>query len=119
MHNSAISLLKYQYSFTDGIALEELSSNHDFKENIKMKKKVHRRAEGASILVAPISFAQKAKFVFLRLDAATDLPGFIEVKLKSRFIIIVMGPTDAHIQLYEIGRVIATCLADDVRMFLV
>lgn len=75
---------------------------------------MNQRAEGASILIAPLNFVKAPKLVFIRLDAATELPGFLEVKVKSRFIVLIVGPSDIHIQMYEIGRVIATCLADDV-----
>ena len=52
--------------------------------------------------------------VFLRLHTAIELTSFLEVKLKSKFIALIIGPTDKHNQIYEIGRVMATCLADDV-----
>ena len=75
---------------------------------------MHRKAEGASILVMPVDFVEEPKLVFLRLEAATELPGLLEVRLRSRFIVVVIGPSDRHIQLYEVGRAISTCLADDV-----
>ncbi len=64
--------------------------------------------------MAPVDFVQEPKLVFLRLDAATELAGVLEVRLKSRFLVLIIGPADKHIQLYEIGRAVATCLADDV-----
>ena len=75
---------------------------------------MHRKAEGASILVMPVDFVTKMKLVFLRLEAATELTGVLEVKLRSRFIVVIIGPISQTTQLYEVGRAISTCLADDV-----
>ena len=62
----------------------------------------------------PVDFVDSAKLVFLRLEAATELPSLLEVRLRSRFMLLIVGPHERHIQLYEVGRAIATCLADDV-----
>jgi sodium bicarbonate cotransporter 5 len=75
---------------------------------------VHRAAEGASILVMPVDFVSKTKLVFIRLEAAIEVPSLLEVRLRSRFIAILVGPASKHLQLYEVGRALATCLADDV-----
>ena len=86
----------------------------DFKENTKFKKKVHRKAEGATILVMPVDFVTQTKLVFLRLEAATELQSLLEVRLRSRFIVLIIGPIERQMQLYEVGRAVSTCLADDV-----
>ena len=54
--------------------------------------------------------------MFLRLEAAAELQGLLEVKMRSRFIVIVIGPIEKHSHLYEVGRAISTCLADDVNI---
>ena len=75
---------------------------------------MHSKAEGASVLVMPVDFVHTSKLVFLRLEAATELQSLLEVRLRSRFIILIIGPVDRSIQLYEVGRAASTCLADDV-----
>lgn len=62
----------------------------------------------------PVDFVQKSKIVFLRLEAATELQSLLEVKLRSRFIVLVIGPKEKQHQLYEVGRAVSTCMADDV-----
>jgi sodium bicarbonate cotransporter 5 len=62
----------------------------------------------------PVDFVSKTKLVFLRLEAAIEIPSLLEVRLRSRFIAIIVGPASKHLQLYEVGRALATCLADDV-----
>jgi hypothetical protein len=37
--------------------------------------------------------------------------------LRARFIVIVIGPLEKQNQLFEVGRAISTCLADDVSVF--
>lgn len=106
--------IKYQYSFTDSNMTDESSRIFDFKENMKFKKKVHSSSEGASILVMPVDFVHNSKLLFLRLDNSTELSGFCEVRLKTKFIVLLIGPCERRIQLYEIGRAMSTCLADDV-----
>ena len=59
----------------------------DFKENTKFRKKVNKKAEGASILVAPLDFVEHMKIVFVRMQSSALIPSFLEVNLTSRFII--------------------------------
>ena len=84
------------------------------QENTKFRKKVHREAEGASILVMPLDFVEKNNFVLLRFEAATEIPHLFEVLIRPRFIVLIIGPFDKHLRLYEIGRAMSTVLADDV-----
>lgn len=105
--------MRRRLSFVDNVALDEAIAP-DFKENTKFKKKVHRKAEGASILIMPVEFVTKTELVFLRLEAATELQGLLEVRLRSRFVALLIGPAERHVHLYEIGRSLAACLADDV-----
>ena len=65
-------------------------------------------------MIAPLSFVNSQKLVFIRLNPSIELNTFLEVRLKSKFIVLIIGPPDKHNQIYEAGRVIATCLADDV-----
>ena len=62
----------------------------------------------------PLEFVNKTKLVLLRLEAATELQGILEVRLRSRFVVLIIGPAERHLQLYEIGRAMSACLADDV-----
>jgi hypothetical protein len=65
----------------------------------------------------PVDFVSHSKLVFLRLEAATELQSMLEVRLRSRFIVLLIGPSEHSNQLYEVGRAISTCLADDVRYY--
>ena len=88
-------------------------SASDFKENRKFNRKVNKKAEAASVLITPLDFVDKMKIVFVRMQSAVLLPSFIEVNKLTRFIVIIIGPANRKPFLYEIGRAIATILADD------
>lgn len=91
------------------------SSEDDcYKENKKFKKKVDVSAEGAAIMVMPVEFVSTSKLVFVRLQHANELTNLLEVKIKTKFVALIIGPIERHIQLYEVGRAMSTCLADDV-----
>ncbi len=90
------------------------ASSVDTKENSKFRRKVNRKAEGASILIAPVDFAQQSKILFIRFQAATAIPSLFELNLSARFMVIIIGPVKRKPYLYEIGRAMATCLADDL-----
>ena len=53
----------------------------------------------------------------MRLDRATKLNNFLEVNINSKFIALILSHPKHRTSIYEIGRVIATCLADEVSFF--
>lgn len=52
--------------------------------------------------------------VFIRLENAMELTGMLEIKLYSRFIVLLIGPEESEKQLLQIGRTMATILTDDI-----
>ena len=62
----------------------------------------------------PVEFVTTSKLVFMRLESATELQSLFEIKLRTRFIVLIIGPIERKVQLYECGRTISSCLADDV-----
>ena len=81
---------------------------------MKLQKKIDSKSEGASILVCPVDFVTKPTVVFVRLQKATDIPGMLEIKLPTRFLVVIIGPEDSEKQLLQIGRTMATILTDDI-----
>ena len=47
------------------------------------------------------------------MQSSALIPSFLELSLTSRFIITIIGPINQQAFLYEIGRTMATMLADD------
>lgn len=87
------------------------------KENTRFKKKINTKSEGASILVMPLDFMTTTRLIFIRLEFSTELVSLFEVNIRTRFIVVIVGPLERKIQLYECGRVVSNCLADDVSLF--
>ncbi|CAF0778311.1 unnamed protein product [Rotaria sordida] len=82
--------------------------------NTKLQKKIHSKAEGASILICPVNFVDKQAIVFFRLQNPIELSGMLEIKIVSRFIVLLIGPEETERQLLQIGRSMATILTDDI-----
>ena len=61
-----------------------------------------------------MDFVAQQTIVFLRLQKPVELPGFLEIKLPNRFLVLLIGPEETEKQLLQIGRTIATILADDI-----
>lgn len=82
--------------------------------NVKLQRKLSRKSEGASILICPVDFVQEQMIVFLRLENANEIAGLLEIKLYSRFIVLLIGPEESEKQLLQVGRTVATILTDDI-----
>ncbi|CAF1042986.1 unnamed protein product [Adineta steineri] len=82
--------------------------------NTKLQRKLGRKTEAASILVCPVDFVKEPTLVFVRLENAIELLGMLEIKLYSRFIVLLIGPEEIEKQLLQVGRTMATILTDDI-----
>ena len=82
-------------------------------------KKVPDGSETANILVGEVEDLTEPILGLIRLQKSLLLENITEVPVPSRFIIVIMGPPVANIgpkkQYQEIGRCLATLLADEVR----
>jgi len=79
-------------------------------------KKVPPNAEATNVLVGAIDFLQAPIYAFVRLSKGVTLPDIIEVPLPTRFLFILLGPCNEHLRYHEVGRSIATLMADEVRI---
>jgi hypothetical protein len=61
-----------------------------------------------------VDFVKEQTIVFVRLENAIELLGMLEIKLYSRFIVLLIGPEENERQLLQIGRAMATILTDDI-----
>lgn len=61
-----------------------------------------------------MDFVREQTVVFVRLQKSFELPGLLEIKVPSRFLVLLLGPEDTERQLLQIGRSVATILADDL-----
>lgn len=48
------------------------------------------------------------------MQKACELSGLLEIKIPSRFLVLVIGPEESEKQLLQMGRTMATILTDDI-----
>ena len=77
-------------------------------------KKIPPNAEATNVLIGAVDFLSAPICAFVRLDKGVIVPDLIEVPLPTRFLFILLGPCHEHLRYHEIGRSIATIMADKV-----
>uniref|UniRef100_A0A1I7YLL3 Anion exchange protein n=1 Tax=Steinernema glaseri TaxID=37863 RepID=A0A1I7YLL3_9BILA len=78
----------------------------------EIMKKAEEETELAQVLVGPLSFLTKARFVMVRLSKPTYLPEIVESKVPIRFLFVILGPHLEDGNYHELGRSIATLMAN-------
>ncbi|XP_009974289.3 anion exchange protein 4 [Tyto alba] len=92
-----------------------LLSERPLKEQLRnrFKKKLPPGAEAAHVAVGEVEFLEKPFTVFIRLRRGVALGSLAEVALPSRFLFILLGPRAKEKAYHEVGRAMATLLADE------
>ncbi|CAF0834824.1 unnamed protein product [Adineta ricciae] len=91
-----------------------LTAESRAKINLHFMKKVPPNAEATNVLVGAVDFLQTPIYAFVRLWKGVMLPDLIEVPLPTRFLFILLGPCNEHLRYHEVGRSIATLMADEI-----
>ncbi|CAL4062275.1 unnamed protein product [Meganyctiphanes norvegica] len=89
-------------------------SNLESKGNVNFMRKIPPGCEASNILVGEVPFLEKPLTAFIRLSKAADLGNLTEVPVPTRFLFIILGPIGGLSRYHEIGRSMATLLADEV-----
>ncbi|NXN99366.1 S4A4 protein, partial [Rhinopomastus cyanomelas] len=91
-------------------------SETPLKEQLRnpFQKKVPPGAEAAHIVIGEVEFLEKPFAAFIRLRQGVALGSLAEVTLPSRFVFILMGPQSKVKAYHEVGRTMATLLADEL-----
>ena len=77
-------------------------------------KKLPEGSEASNVLVGEVDFLTHSIIAFVRLSEAQFLGDLTEVPIPTRFLFILLGPKGNHERYHEIGRAIATLMADEV-----
>uniref|UniRef100_A0A672ZWG0 Anion exchange protein n=1 Tax=Sphaeramia orbicularis TaxID=375764 RepID=A0A672ZWG0_9TELE len=121
--SSASRLFSNQENGSPTTAHRNLTSNSlsDFsdkpeKDQLKNKfmKKLPRDAEASNVLVGEVDFLESTFVAFVRLQQAVMLGALTEVPVPTRFLFVLLGPKGKAKSYREIGRAIATLMADEV-----
>ncbi|KAJ1372547.1 hypothetical protein KIN20_034726 [Parelaphostrongylus tenuis] len=84
------------------------------KGNTHFLKKLPPGVEASNVLIGEVDFLQRHICAFVRLKKANVLGDLTEVAVPTRFIFLLLGPTGHGPQYKEIGRAIATLMADEI-----
>ncbi|KAK6728228.1 hypothetical protein RB195_005709 [Necator americanus] len=84
------------------------------KGNTHFMKKLPHGVEASNVLIGEVDFLQRHICAFVRLKTANVLGDLTEVPVPTRFIFLMLGPTGHGPQYKEIGRAIATLMADEI-----
>lgn len=77
-------------------------------------KKLPPGSEASNVLVGEVDFLSHTIIAFVRLQNAQFLGDLTEVPIPTRFLFLLLGPKGQHTRYHEIGRAIATLMADEV-----
>lgn len=77
-------------------------------------KKLPVGSEASNVLVGEVGFLTNSIIAFVRLSEAVFLGDLTEVPIPTRFLFILLGPEGNHGRYHEVGRAIATMMADEV-----
>ncbi|XP_077407028.1 solute carrier family 4 member 1b (Diego blood group) isoform X2 [Vanacampus margaritifer] len=92
-------------TLTDGADLRKFS--------VKERRDESDRVEASMVLVAgALDFLEKPAVVFVRLKEAVPLDSALEAPEPVRFVLMLIGPSNADMDYHETGRAMAALMAD-------
>ncbi|XP_059218992.1 anion exchange protein 3 isoform X3 [Stomoxys calcitrans] len=91
------------------------SSQEDLKklQNDTILKRIPHGAEATTVLVGAVDFLEQPTIAFLRLAEGVPMPSLTEVPIPVRFMFILLGPPNYDLDYHEVGRSIATLMANE------
>ncbi|XP_058985723.1 anion exchange protein 3-like isoform X1 [Musca domestica] len=91
------------------------SSQEDLKklQNDTILKRIPQGAEATTVLVGAVDFLEQPTIAFLRLAEGVPMPSLTEVPIPVRFMFILLGPPNYDLDYHEVGRAIATLMANE------
>ena len=84
------------------------------RKNAHFAQKVEAGAEGCTVLVGENYQIPEITSCFVRLKEAIVVPHLMEINIPIRFLFVMVGPENSKNQFHEIGRCMATLMADAV-----
>ncbi|XP_015430011.1 PREDICTED: band 3 anion transport protein [Dufourea novaeangliae] len=105
--NHTVVDMKEEQTYTGG-------SNEDLKKNQNdyILKRIPAGAEATVVFVGAVDFLDQPTIAFVRLAEGAFMPSITEVNIPVRFMFTLLGPRNADLDYHEIGRSIATLMAN-------
>uniref|UniRef100_A0A8C3CBT1 Anion exchange protein n=1 Tax=Cairina moschata TaxID=8855 RepID=A0A8C3CBT1_CAIMO len=91
-----------------------LLQHNGTKSGPQLSEKLPKDAEATLVLVGCAAFLEQPTLAFVRLRDAVTMDAVLNVPLPVRFLFVVLGPDSPHVSYHEIGRTIATMMAERV-----
>nr|XP_036219895.1 band 3 anion transport protein isoform X7 [Bactrocera oleae]XP_036219896.1 band 3 anion transport protein isoform X7 [Bactrocera oleae]XP_036219897.1 band 3 anion transport protein isoform X7 [Bactrocera oleae]XP_036219898.1 band 3 anion transport protein isoform X7 [Bactrocera oleae]XP_036219899.1 band 3 anion transport protein isoform X7 [Bactrocera oleae] len=82
-------------------------------QNDSILKRIPVGSEATTVLVGAVDFLQQPTIAFVRLAEGVLMPTLTEVAVPVRFMFILMGPPTLDLDYHEVGRSIATLMANE------
>uniref|UniRef100_A0A1A9WG61 Anion exchange protein n=1 Tax=Glossina brevipalpis TaxID=37001 RepID=A0A1A9WG61_9MUSC len=91
------------------------SSQEDLKklQNDTILKRIPHGSEATTVLVGAVDFLEQPTIAFIRLAEGIPMPSLTEVPIPVRFMFILLGPPTLDLDYHEVGRSIATLMANE------
>ncbi|KAL9905639.1 band 3 anion transport protein isoform X4 [Glossina fuscipes] len=91
------------------------SSQEDLKklQNDTILKRIPLGSEATTVLVGAVDFLEQPTIAFIRLAEGIPMPSLTEVPIPVRFMFILLGPPTLDLDYHEVGRSIATLMANE------
>ncbi|XP_055914987.1 anion exchange protein 2 isoform X4 [Eupeodes corollae] len=91
------------------------SSQEDLKklQNDTILKRIPVGAEATTVLVGAVEFLETPTIAFVRLAEGVFMQNITEVPIPVRFMFILLGPKTVDLDYHEVGRSIATLMANE------
>ncbi|XP_065359044.1 anion exchange protein 3 isoform X2 [Calliphora vicina] len=91
------------------------SSQEDLKklQNDTILRRIPNGAEATTVLVGAVDFLEQPTIAFVRLAEGVPMPSLTEVPIPVRFMFILLGPPTLDLDYHEVGRSIATLMANE------
>ncbi|XP_037904873.1 anion exchange protein 3 isoform X3 [Hermetia illucens] len=91
------------------------SSQEDLKklQNDTILRRIPHGAEATTVLVGAVDFLKQPTIAFVRLAEGIPMPSITEVPIPVRFLFILLGPRIVDLDYHEVGRSIATLMANE------
>ena len=79
----------------------------------ELMRRLHDDCESTVVMVGRVDYLQVPVSIFVRLRSAVDFGDLCEVPKPTRFVYVLLGPADAGLDYHQVGRAMATLLANE------
>jgi len=111
---SKISQPLLRHKSSDDVTIREESHVHVVNvENLKLMRKIPEGCESAGVFVGVTNELSRQVSVLVRLREGRLIEDMVSLPIATRFVYLLLGPTQPDFDHHEIGRAMSTLLSDE------